>query len=185
MKDKFTTKAFSEGYLARSIYKLKDIQKRYRIIKQDDRILDLGAAPGSWSQFAKEKGAKITAIDLNEIKAKQVKIIKIDVFSDKLFEKLKKEYDLILSDLAPKTTGILKVDNELSYDLCKRALEISKKVLINNGNFLCKIFQSEFSEKFIKEIKKEFKIIKIIKPIASKKRSKEIYVLGIKKIKHL
>jgi len=181
MKDKFTEKAFLEGYLARSIYKLKDIQKKYHIIKEKSKVLDLGAAPGSWSQFAKELGAEVTAVDINKIEAKNIKIIKLDLFDDKIFKKLDEKYDLILSDLAPKTIGIQKLDNERSYDLSRRALEISKKKLKTNGNFLCKIFQSEFSEKFIKELKKEFKIVKIIKPEASKKRSKEMYVLGIKK----
>ena len=95
MKDKFTTKAFSEGYLARSIYKLKDIQKRYRIIKQDDRILDLGAAPGSWSQFAKEIGANVTAVDVEQINVEQIKKIRLNIFDKNLFKKLDKEYDLI------------------------------------------------------------------------------------------
>ena len=75
MKDKFTSKAFSEGYLARSIYKLKDIQRKYKIIKQKDKVLDLGAAPGSWSQFAKESGANVTAVDLNKIKTKSLLLI--------------------------------------------------------------------------------------------------------------
>tara|TARA_Y100000310_G_scaffold187381_1_gene187417 strand:- start:3941 stop:4498 length:558 start_codon:yes stop_codon:yes gene_type:complete len=185
MRDKFTTKAFSEGYLARSIYKLKDIQKKYHIIKEKDNVLDLGAAPGSWSQFVKELGANVTAVDINKVETKNIKIIKLDILENRIFEELDKEYDLILSDLAPNTIGIQKMDNERSYELCKRALEISKKVLKTKGTFLCKIFQSEFSEKFIKQIKKEFKIVKIIKPEASKKRSKEVYVLGIKKIKHL
>lgn len=181
MKDKFTTKAFSEGYLARSIYKLKDIQKRYNIIKQKDKVLDLGAAPGSWSQFARDLGAEVTAIDLNKIETKNIKIINIDLLDDKVFKKLNEEYDLILSDLAPKTIGIQKLDNERSYDLSKRALEISREKLKRGGKFLCKIFQSEFFNKFVKEVKKEFKIVKIIKPEASKKRSKEMYVLGLNK----
>ncbi len=181
MKDKFTTKAFSEGYLARSIYKLKDIQKKYNLIKEKNKVLDLGAAPGSWSQFAKELGAEVTAVDINKIEAKNTKIIKLDLFNNRIFKELDENYDLILSDLAPKTIGIQKLDNERSYDLSKRALEISKEKLKTNGKFLCKIFQSGFSEKFIKEVKKEFKIVKIIKPEASKKRSKEMYVLGFKK----
>jgi len=182
MIDKFTKKAFSEGYLARSIYKLKDIQLRYNLIKKNDKVLDLGAAPGSWSQFAKEIGAKVTAIDLNEIKVKNIKKIKTDILDKKIFIELKDDtFDVILSDLATKTTGILKIDNERSYSLCKQAMTISIKYLNPNGKFLCKIFQSEFSDKFIKELKKNFKNIKAIKPIASKKRSKEIYVLGIKK----
>lgn len=184
MKDKFTEKAFSQGYLARSIYKLTDIQKKYRIIKKGNKVLDLGAAPGSWSQYAKNLGAEVTAIDINLIKANGIKKIKLDIFNNLVFNILEK-YDVVLSDLAPNTTGIKKLDNERSYNLTKRALEIAKKTLKPNGKFLCKIFQSELSGDLRKEIKKEFKLVKTIKPLASKKRSKEIYFLAMKRIKNL
>jgi len=183
MADKFTEKAFSQGYLARSIYKLEDIQKKYRIIKKGSKVLDLGAAPGSWSQYAQNQGAEVVAIDLHQIKVDNIKKIKLDIFDDLIFNILGK-YDVVLSDLAPNTTGIRKLDSERSYSLTKRALEITKKTLKPNGKFLCKIFQSEFSDKLRTEIKKEFKLVKTIKPLASKKRSKEIYFLAMKRIKH-
>jgi len=184
MKDKFTKKALNEGYLARSIYKLKDIDKRYKLIKKDMKVLDLGASPGSWSEYSRDRGSEVTSVDLNKINVSGINIINLDIFDEALIKKLKNNYDLILSDLAPKTIGVLNIDNERSYDLCKRALMISKKKLKKNGNFLCKIFQSRFSEKLLKELRKEFRIVKTIKPEASKKRSKEIYFLGINKLRN-
>ena len=135
MKDKFTKKAFSEGYLARSIYKLKEIDKEYHLIKKGDNVLDLGAAPGSWSQFTKEMGAKVTAVDLNKINVPEIKIINSDIFDNDILNKLDLTYDLILSDLAPKTIGILNLDNERSCNLCKKALIISKKKIKQKWKF--------------------------------------------------
>ena len=179
-RDKFTSRARSEGYKARSVFKLKNINNRFRLIKEGNRILDLGAWPGRWSQYCLELKTNVDAVDLVKIKLEGINFIKEDVFSDKLFEKLDK-YDVVLSDLAPKTVGIRKIDNEDSFELSMRALEITKKVLVKNGNFVCKIFQSEFFDPFVKEAKKVFRTVKVIKPEASRKRSKEVYVIGIAK----
>ncbi len=180
MKDKFTKKALSEGYFARSIYKLKDIQKRFRIIRRGDEVLDLGAAPGAWSQFVLELGAHVDSVDLNEVK--RGNFIKFDVMSEDLFEELDKEYDVVLSDLAPKTIGVRSLDSEISFDLAERALVIAKEVLKVNGRFVCKIFESEFTKRFVNDCKNTFKIVKVVKPMASKKRSKEMYIVGLKKM---
>ena len=178
-RDKFTRKAKYEGYFARSVYKLKDIQTKFKVIRAGDKVLDLGAAPGSWTQYVDELGAKVDAVDVTEVKFGNC--IKVDIYSDSLFEKISKEYDIVLSDLAPKTVGIRTLDNEDSYDLSMKALEIAKKVLKKNGKFVCKIFQSEFSPKFVKEVKKTFFTTKIVKPVGSRKRSKEFYIVGLRK----
>ncbi len=180
-RDKFTSKAKSEGYKARSVFKLKSLNSRFNLIKKGDKVLDLGAWPGSWSQFCLELKCSVDAIDLAEVKVDGINFIKGDVFDDDIFEDLK-EYDVVLSDLAPKTIGVRKIDSEASFDLCVRALEISRDVLVKNGNFICKIFQSEFFDSFVSLVKKDFKSVKVIKPEASKKRSKEIYVVGIRKV---
>ena len=179
MADKFTKKAFSEGYLARSVYKLRHLQNKFKLIKKGDFVLDLGAAPGSWTQFAEQQGGKVDAIDLSKVKYGN--FIEFDVMDDKLFDILERDYDVVLSDLAPKTIGVRKLDNELSYDLSKRALDIAGKKLKPRGKFVCKIFQSEFFDKFVKEVKEVFKIVKVIKPEASKKRSKETYIVAFNK----
>jgi len=178
-RDKFTRKAISEGYSARSVYKLKDIQNRFKIIKKGNKILDLGAAPGAWSQFVIELGANVDAVDLNKVS--HGNYIRGDVMDNKLIESLNENYNVVLSDLAPKTIGVQKIDNEISYDLSMRALEIAKLKLKLGGHFVCKIFQSEYSKGFIEETRKCFKYIKIVKPEASKKRSKEIYIVGLNK----
>lgn len=177
--DKFTRKAFSEGYSSRSVYKLKDLQKRFKIIKKGDSVLDLGAAPGAWSQLVLEVGGNVDSVDLNKVKFGN--FIQMDVFSDELFEILEKDYDVVLSDLAPKTIGVRKLDNEISSDLSLRALEIARKKLRKNGKFVCKIFQSEFFDNFLKKVKKVFRSVKVVKPGSSKKRSKEVYIIGIGK----
>ncbi len=181
MRDKFTSKARSEGYKARSVYKLKNINNKFKLIKSGSRVLDLGAWPGSWSQYSLELKADVDAVDIKEIKIEGINFIEGNVFDEDLFEKLR-EYDVVLSDLAPKTIGVRKIDNEASFELSIRALEIAKEVLVRNGSFICKIFQSEFFDRFVKEVKKEFRSVKVIKPEASKKRSKEIYIVGIRKV---
>jgi 23S rRNA (uridine2552-2'-O)-methyltransferase len=180
MIDKFTKKAKYEGYKARAVYKLKSINSRFKLVKKGVRVLDLGGSPGSWSQYCIEEGASVDAVDLDEIKVEGVNFIQSNVFADDLLDKLGK-YDLVLSDLAPKAIGVRKMDNEHSFDLSIRALEISREVLERGGSFVCKIFQSEYFDKFVDEVKKTFKIVKVIKPMASKKRSKEMYVVGIRK----
>jgi 23S rRNA (uridine2552-2'-O)-methyltransferase len=177
--DKFTKRALNEGYLARSVYKLKDIQKRFNIIRKGDNVLDLGAAPGSWSQVAVELGAEVDSVDLNKVKFGEW--IKADVMDDKIFDILKKEYNVVLSDLAPKTIGIKKIDNEVSYDLCVRALEIANKKLKRGGFFVCKLFESEWFKPFVKETNKIFKNVRVYKPEGSKKKSTEMYIIGIRK----
>ncbi|MCD4760190.1 RlmE family RNA methyltransferase [archaeon] len=176
-RDKFTRKAFSEGYSARSVYKLKAIQKRFEVIKSGDFVLDIGAAPGSWSEYVLELGGEVDSVDVVKLKG----FIQVDIMSDDIYDFLKEEYDVVLSDVAPKTIGVRSLDNELSYDLSKRALEIASKVLKRNGKFVCKIFQSEFSDKFVKEVRVVFKGVKVVKPEGSKKRSKEFYVVGLRK----
>ncbi len=180
-RDKFTSRAKSEGYKARSVFKLKNLDNKFKLIKKEDKILDLGAWPGSWSQYSLEKGAEVDAVDVAKIKIDGINFIEANVFDEDLIEKLDM-YDIVMSDLAPKTIGVRKIDNEASFELSMRALEIAKEVLIKKGSFICKIFQSEFFDKFLKEVKKEFRSVKVIKPEASKKRSKEIYIIGIRKI---
>ena len=180
MRDKFTAKAKAEGYKARSVFKLKNINNKFKLIKQEDKVLDLGAWPGSWSQYCLDLKADVDAVDLKEVKIEGVNFIEADVFDEDLFEKLDK-YDVVIIDLAPKTIGVRKVDNELSFEISMRALEIAKEVLNKNGNFVCKIFNSELFSGFIEEVKDSFRVIKILKPEASKKRSKEVYVVGIRK----
>lgn len=177
--DKFTKRALEEGYLARSIFKIKNIQSRYHIIRKGDWVLDLGAAPGSWSQYVLELGANVDAVDLNKVKYGNW--IKVDVFDNTLFDILERDYNVVLSDLAPKTSGIKHLDAERSVGLSQRALEIACIKLKRNGNFVCKVFQGEDFKSFFEEMKLQFKVVRSIRPMATRKRSREIYLIGLGK----
>lgn len=180
MKDFYTKKSREEGYYARSVYKLKQINKKYNLIKKGDRVLDLGCSPGGWVQASLEivgDQGFVVGVDVSPVKKIQSKNFK---FVKSNIEEVKLEgiFDVILSDLAPKTTGIQDLDQERSYDLAKTALEIAKKNLKEGGNFLCKIFQGPRYQEFLNEAKKNFEFVKTVKPEASKKQSKEMYVVG-------
>lgn len=182
-KDHYFRKAKKENYRARSAYKLKEINKKYDIIKKGDCVVDLGAWPGSWIQLVLDilKGeVKIIGIDKKKINklADNVKLIEGDVFDDKVIDKIDEKVDVVLSDLAPNTSGNRDIDQYKSYELSDRAFKISVKLLKPHGNFLCKIFQSEYSDKLIKDIKKKFVRVHVIVPKATRKRSKEIYIIA-------
>ena len=180
-KDYYSRKARQEGYLARSVYKLKQLNKKYNLIKRNDTILDLGCFPGGWIQCSLEivgdKG-HVTGIDLNDVdvKGKNFSFYKIDAFSDEVFN-IGNKFDAVISDMAPKTTGIKDLDRARSAKLAYRALEIAKKKLKPSGNFLAKVFQGEDFIGFLNECKKHFNFVKSDKPEASKRKSVEMYVV--------
>ena len=182
MTDRFTEKALSQGYKARSVFKIKDMDKKFHIIKKGYLVLDIGASPGSWSQYVFEKGALVDAVDLDDVNVEGVNFIRANIEKKDIFEKIQEEYDVVLSDVAPKTTGVLDIDNYNSFLLSSRALEISQKVLKKTGVFVCKIFQSKYYNEFLKNFKKSFKKVRTVKPLASKKRSKEMYLIGFEKV---
>ncbi|MFH1209544.1 MAG: RlmE family RNA methyltransferase [archaeon] len=189
VKDKFTVKAKKEGYKARSVYKLSDINSKYQIVKRNSRVLDLGCWPGSWMQYCLNLGCDVTGVDLKGTRLKGIAFIKGNIFDKAMFDKLLGlgKFDAVLSDMAPKTTGIKNVDQARSIDLCYRALYIARYLLKNNGDFICKIFQSDESSTFVNEVQRYFSFVKITKPMASKKRSGEIYLIakGLKSIQTL
>lgn len=180
--DFYTRKAREEGLRARSAYKLSQINKKYNLIKKNDKVLDLGCWPGGWLLIAKsivgERGY-VLGIDEKQIKMIEgVDFIKADVLSDNVFDKSKVKFDVVISDLAPNTSGIIELDIERSYELSLRGLEIAKKVLKRNGNFLCKIFMGGSFNDFLKKVREDFEFVKSAKPDASKKGSKETYIVG-------
>lgn len=185
MKDFYTRKSREEGYHARSVYKLKQINKKYNLIKKRDRVLDLGCSPGGWVQASLEivgNRGFVIGIDIKpvkKIKAQNFQFIRGDI------EKVEIDgtFDVIVSDMAPKTTGDRSLDQERSYDLAMTALKIADRNLKECGNFLCKIFQGKDYPEFLNQMKKRFEFVKTVKPEASKKASKEMYVVG-KCIRH-
>jgi 23S rRNA (uridine2552-2'-O)-methyltransferase len=182
--DSFSKLAKEKGYPARSIFKLEEIQKSYRILKRGDKVLDLGASPGSWSLFALKivgKEGKVVAIDLTDLKIpifENIEFLKGDIFEDNIFSNFNQKFDVILSDLAPKTTGFLDLDKDNSFELSKRAFEIAKKFLKKGGNFVCKILESENTKEFFKEVKNYFNFVKRFRPQATRKQSSEIYIIA-------
>ncbi|SDU52538.1 RlmE family RNA methyltransferase [Desulfobacula phenolica] len=184
--DHLTHRAKAENYPARSIYKLEEIQNKFKVIKKNDQVLDLGCAPGSWLLYAaKQVGNKglVKGIDLKPIEIKlpdNVVAIKDNILNqdNAAFLDKNRGFDVILSDMAPATTGRKDVDALRSFELCDMALTIAKNFLVQNGNFVCKIFQGNDFNAFQKSVKSKFKECKIFKPDSCRKQSKEIYIIA-------
>jgi len=179
----YTTLAKKEGYPARSIYKLKEIDKKYKIIEEGDRVLDLGCAPGSWLLYISQKvgnKGKVIGVDVEEIKVPQkanIVFIKRSVFDLKESD-FKNKFEAVISDLSPKTSGVKFLDAGKSLELAEKSFEIVKLVLLPGGNFVCKIFESKSSNEFFKKVKNCFDFAKRFKPKAVIKKSKEFYIIG-------
>jgi 23S rRNA (uridine2552-2'-O)-methyltransferase len=188
VQDHYFRKAKKENFLARAFYKLEEIQNRHKILRRGHRVLDLGAAPGSWIQLAEGvvgPSGLVLGIDLKPIEhsfPKHVITLQGDIFDREFVDASLAEYvpfDVVLSDMAPSTSGVKVADAARSALLFERAFEISRAVLKPGGTFLAKIFQgSEFHELLL-EAKMQFRQTKVIKPDASRKQSKEIYILAL------
>ncbi len=184
--DHLTQRAKSEGYPARSVYKLEEIQKKFRIMAKGDTVLDLGCAPGSWMLFASRQvggQGRVFGIDLKQVDIKlpgNVTAIKDNILAleDKGFLGQVSGCAAVLSDMAPATTGRKDVDAMRSYELCQMALETAVKTLGNKGHFVCKIFQGNEFKAFEKKVKKQFRECRIFKPESCRKQSKEIYIIA-------
>jgi 23S rRNA (uridine2552-2'-O)-methyltransferase len=183
-QDHYSQQAKKERFPARSVYKLEEIQIKHRLIKKGDTVLDLGCAPGSWLLYAaKLTGPKgrVIGVDLKPVSIQvspHIKIISADVFTLDI-ESLEKDFNVVLSDMAPATTGHKAVDAARSYNLCETALKIAQSILLPGGSFVCKIFQGPDFNLFIDAVRAGFKGLKIFKPQSSRKASKEIYVIGL------
>lgn len=159
------------------------------MIKRGQRVLDLGCVPGSWLIYASEKvgiNGSVTGFDLKPVNAKMPPNVKTyvgDIFSVKESDLMsdKKIYHLVMSDMAPSTTGNKHVDSARSFNLSEAAFKITEEVLIPGGSFICKIFQGEDFPKFLDLIRLSFKNVKIYKPQSTRQASKEIYIIGIDK----
>ena len=188
-QDHYTRLARQEKYPARSVYKLQEMQRKYRIIRKGDRVLDLGCAPGSWLLFAAEKsgpGGKVVGIDLQKIGIHlppQAQAIQADVTDTERgwLAGIGCEFDVVLSDMAPATTGNKAVDAARSFELCRSALDIALQALKPGGNFVCKIFQGADFKTFEQDVRAGFEKTKNFKPQSSRKASKELFVIGFEK----
>jgi len=188
-EDHYSQRAKKERFPARSVYKLKEIQKKYSLIKKGNKILDLGCAPGSWLLYAADltgNTGHVIGIDLVPVKIQvppHVKIFTNDILSmdDGFFSSLGQDVDVVMSDMAPSTTGNRFVDSTRSYNLCQMALTVAQSTVKTGGSFVCKIFQGEDFKEFSDSVKAVFNRHKIFKPQSTRKVSKEIYIIGFEK----
>jgi 23S rRNA (uridine2552-2'-O)-methyltransferase len=186
-REHFYKTAKKEGYRSRSAYKLKQIQKKFHIIKKGAIVVDLGAAPGGWSQVATEltgKNGLVIGVDLQPIKPIDGAIFIIgDMTKSETIENIKKKIqnkavDVVISDMSPNISGNYSMDHARSIWLAENALKFAEEFLKPNGNFLCKIFEGESVKEFIDRVKSSFKIVKLHAPPASRKSSSEIYIVA-------
>jgi 23S rRNA (uridine2552-2'-O)-methyltransferase len=188
-QDHYTRQAKKERFPARSVYKLKEIQKKYNIIKKGNNVLDLGCAPGAWLLYSADltgNTGRVVGIDLVPVTVNVPPHVTaytgdILLMDDDFFKSLGTDFNVVISDMAPSTTGNKFVDSARSFDLCRSALTIAKITLNTGGSFVCKIFQGEDFKTFIDSVRSVFKNHKIFKPKSSRKASKEIYVIGFGK----
>ena len=183
-RDIYVKQSKLEGYRSRAVYKLKEINEKFKILKNGISVLDLGAAPGSWSQFISKnfKNSKIFSIDLNEMeKIENIYQIKGD-FTDvlqqkKIFNYFGGKIDSIVSDMAVNTTGNKNLDAIVTGELTIEALNFSTNTLKKQGNFVSKIFMGSSFNEIVSSAKKKFKEVNVFKPPASRKDSKESFII--------
>jgi 23S rRNA (uridine2552-2'-O)-methyltransferase len=191
VQDYYFKKAKKDNYPARSVYKLEEAQKKYRFIKSGDTVLDFGCYPGSWSIFAARvvgPQGLVVGIDLQEGEkvsfAKTAEIIWFcdDIMSEDIVGKvqeIRKTFRIILSDIAPRTSGNKWVDQQQSLNLARRVLELAASLLRKDGNFYVRVFEGEDFKEFVDSVRKNFKTVKIVKPKSSRSESREVFVLGM------
>ncbi|QTA85876.1 RlmE family RNA methyltransferase [Desulfonema magnum] len=188
-EDHYSRKAKKEKFPARSVYKLQEIQRRNNLIRKGDKVLDLGCFPGSWLLYAAEvtgKKGEVVGIDLKPVSVQvpaHVSVYTGDALSEEIQSVIGNNFNVVMSDMAPATTGIKHVDTARSFNLCEAALSIAQNVLRPGGSFVCKIFQGDGFKEFSDSVKAAFKKHKIFKPQSSRKASKEIYIIGIGKLR--
>ena len=185
--DEYVKKAQKEGYRCRAVYKLLEVIEKDRIIRSGDKVLDLGAAPGGWSQVAIKyvgsKGQVIASDILNIEEISGVDFLQGDFTENDVYEALLEltkgeKMDVVLSDMAPNMSGQLSVDQPKSMYLAELAFDMAVKTLAKNGHFLTKVFQGDGFDAYVKNARAKFKKVIIRKPKASRPRSKEVYLLA-------
>ena len=183
-RDIYVRKSKIEGYRARSVYKLIEIDDKFKIFKGGLTVIDIGAAPGSWSQYASKvvKSGKIISIDLKEMAPiLNTTQLKGDFTQKEIQEKIKKiligKSDIVMSDMAVNTTGIKNIDSIQTGELCKEAMVFTQNVISNSGFFISKIFMGASFNEIIQLGKKIFKEVKVFKPKSSRKDSKESFII--------
>jgi len=186
-QDYYYRLAKKEHYKSRAAYKLIYIDERFYLFKKGMNVLDLGASPGGWTQVAKERtyGGIIFSLDVKPVHLPGIIYIKGNIFDDDIVKKIKekmdesgvKSFDVILSDMSPKISGIKEVDHQQSLDLGRRAYEISRQILQEGGSIVIKLFYGQDIFRIKKEIEANFDFCRLYTPPASRKGSREVYLV--------
>ena len=183
-RDIYVRKSQVEGYRARSVYKLIEINEKFKIFKNGYSVIDIGASPGSWSQYVSKsvKSGRLVSIDLKDIeKIENMIQIKGDFTESDTQEKIKSYFrskvNVVLSDMAVNTTGIKNIDAIYTGELCKEAMLFSKDILTKEGNFIAKLFLGKSFNEIVALAKTIFKEVKVFKPKSSRKESKESFII--------
>ncbi|GAB6140631.1 23S rRNA (uridine(2552)-2'-O)-methyltransferase RlmE [Methylosoma difficile] len=185
--DEYVKLAQAQGYRSRAVFKLKEIQEKDQLIKPGMNVVDLGAAPGGWSQLARQlmaKKNKLVALDILPMDVlEDVHFIQGDFREEMVFNQLYEvlagePIHLVMSDMAPNISGNKSIDQPSAIYLCELALDTAKSVLVRDGAFLVKVFQGEGFEAFHREVQQNFAKVVIRKPKASRPRSNEVYILA-------
>ncbi|MDX9730423.1 MAG: RlmE family RNA methyltransferase [Bdellovibrionales bacterium] len=190
-RDRFFLKAKQENFAARSVYKLQEIDQKFKIFRSGMTVLDLGCSPGSWSQYASLKvGAKgrVLGVDLSPVTVSLENAVFIqadlrDLNLDEVFvaHGFTPPFDLVISDMAPKTTGIKMTDQARSMELCELAIDVADRFLKPGGHFVCKFFHSGDFGVLKKQLQTRYKKIEVLKPESTRTMSKEVFFVGISK----
>jgi len=192
VNDFYSKKAKKEKFPARSVYKLEEAQKKYKFIHRGDSVLDFGCYPGSWSLYASgivgPKGI-VVGVDLQQADCSSrgvggpIHWLCQDIMEPELVtlvRKIRPAFRVLISDLAPATSGNRWVDAQRSLDLVNTTLSLAEILLLNGGHYMCKVFQGEDFPGFVKKVKERFGMVKVIKPKSSRVESREVFVLGMR-----
>lgn len=188
VKDHYFHKAKNENYLARSIYKLEEIDQRYKVLKKGNYVVDLGYYPGSWIQYTSKvigEEGRVIGIDIQEVNKKLTGIPNVRVYQKDIFNitdltqlDVSEPFDVVLSDMAPSTTGIQSVDQIRSLNLVESVFGLLPKFLKPGGNFVIKVFDSQDAQNYLKAQKNLFNEFHYLKPKSTRSVSKEFFVIG-------
>jgi len=185
--DEFVKRAQAEGWRSRAVYKLSEIQEREKLMRRGALVLDLGAAPGAWSQYASKivgPDGRVIAVDLLEMEPiSEVEFIQGDFSDEQLFEDVLRHagndrFDLVMSDMAPNISGVRSVDQPRAMYLAELAADLASRVLGKRGALVVKLFHGEGFDSFVRDIRGRYETVKVRKPKASRPHSRETYLVA-------
>ncbi len=188
VKDHYFNKAKKDNFLARSVYKLEEIDQKFGVLKAGDQVVDMGYHPGSWIQYTSKKIAengKVIGIDIRPLNKKIAHLKNVELLEMSIFDVAEPKdigaeghFDVVLSDMAPNTTGIRSVDQDRSLALVEKIFEILPIFLKENGNLVIKVFDSQSAQDYLKSQKHLFEKLNFLKPKSTRSVSKEFFVIG-------